>query len=154
MEKLNLPAFDIKVTTSQGKGYVFDPLRKKRVRLTPEEWVRQHFINYLIHHLGYPPSLMKLEASAYLQHNISQRRVDMLIFDNQQGKPLMLVECKATHQPIHAPALRQISHYNTLFKAPFLTLTNGIQHLCYHIHHDSQSYTRLPYIPPFDTLNS
>ena len=100
MHRLNLPCFDAKIIASNGKKYIFDPLRKKKVRLTPEEWVRQHFLHFLIHHLGYPSGLIKIEAMQNLQQSSYKRRVDMLVSDNKEGLPLMLIECKAANYPI------------------------------------------------------
>lgn len=153
MRTLNLPAFEAKITASNGKNYIFDPLRKKKVRLTPEEWVRQHFMHYLTHHLGYPPTLIKIEATHNLPSSSTKRRADILIYDNQKGQPLMIVECKAAHQAIQPLVLTQITQYNTISHAPFLTLTNGIQHLCYHINPTRKHYTILPSIPSFDSLH-
>lgn len=152
MHTLNLPGFDAKISASNGKNYIFDPLRKKKVRLTPEEWVRQHFLHFLIHHLGYPAPLIKIEASQNLQHSSYKKRVDMLVSDNKKGLPLMLIECKAANNPLRPLAFTQIAQYNTIFHAPFLTLTNGIQHICYHINLMEKNYTILPQIPPFEAL--
>ena len=152
MSHLNLPPFNAQISTVSGKNYIFDILRKKSVRLTPEEWVRQHVVHYLTSHLGYPHALIKIEAPQKLYNSSCKRRADILIFDNKQGAPLMLIECKASKQALQPPALTQITQYNTTFQAPFLTLTNGIQHLCYQINLQKKEYTILPSIPSFGTL--
>ena len=92
MKKLNLPLFDVKVETINNKVRVFDPLRKKFIVLTPEEWVRQHFINFLINHCDYPKSLIQVERG--LGYNKRMKRSDIIIY-NRRGGVFLIVECKA-----------------------------------------------------------
>ncbi len=153
MHTLNIPAFDAKITTREGKRYIFDRLRKKYVRLQPEEWVRQHIVHYLIEELGYPPALLKVEGSRSGM-GASNRKADIIVFDNRQGSPLMLIECKAAYQVVGAPALAQIACYNRIFKVPYLVLTNGMQHLVYQIDMKAKNYKLLEGIPRFDILQS
>ena len=152
MNLLNLPPFDAKIALHQGKQYIFDILRKKQVRLTSEEWVRQHMLHYLIHHLGYPSPLLKVEGAKAIKESPHTKRVDMLIFD-KKGTPLMLIECKSGKTPLYPKALTQITYYNTLFQAPYLTITNGIQHFSYHIDPIKKKYTLLEEIPPFAQIS-
>lgn len=154
MQRLFLPPFDPEITTLLGKSYIFDPLRKKKVKLTPEEWVRQHLTYYLTHYLGYPRTLIKVEASKRLAVSSYLRRADIVVYGKQQGKPLMLIECKAASHKLSSDALRQVTHYNTLFQAPFLTVTNGHHHISYRIDSSHKTYTMLTSIPPFQTLHS
>ena len=154
MHVLHLPTFNVQTTLSDGKYYIFDSFRKKNVRLTPEEWVRQHFMHYLAHHLGYPPALMKVEATKHLPNALSKRRADILIWDPHQGTPLMVVECKAASHKIKALTLAQMVQYNTIFEARFLTVTNGIDHFCYHKEPTTGHYQRLSAIPFFHTLKN
>lgn len=127
MYKLNLPEFDFKLKKAEGKVWIFDGIRKKYIVLTPEEWVRQHFIHYLIHEKKYPRSLIKVEGG--LIYNQLQKRTDIVVF-NRHGLPWMVVECKSPTLPVSASTLTQASVYNTTLKAPFLTVTNGLVHLC------------------------
>jgi hypothetical protein len=128
MVKLNLPSFHIELKKEQDRVQIFDLLRKRYVVLTPEEWVRQHFIHYLIDHLRYPKSLIKLEGG--LIFNKLQKRSDIVIFD-RNGQPWMIVECKAPTQKISERTIHQASVYNYTLKAKFLVVTNGLEHFCY-----------------------
>ena len=92
MHQLNLPSFDYKLKKADGKVWIFDVIRKKYIVLTPEEWVRQHFIHYLLHELKYPRSLVKIEGG--LSYNTLSKRSDIVVFD-RDGRPWMLVECKS-----------------------------------------------------------
>ena len=127
MYKLNLPDFDYKVKKAEGKVWIFDVIRKKFIVLTPEEWVRQHFINYLINTLQYPKALIKVEGG--LIFNQLQKRSDIVIF-NREGKPWMLVECKSPESKLSAETLNQASSYNATLKADYITITNGLNHFC------------------------
>lgn len=112
----------------QGKVYIFDNIRKKYVVLTPEEWVRQHFINYLIQDLKYPKSLFRIEGS--ISYNKLQKRSDILIY-NRQGKPWMLVECKSPTIKLSQKAFNQVAVYNMTIGAEYVAVTNGMVHYCY-----------------------
>src|ERR1700704_4205256 len=109
MTRLNLPACDFKVKKSEGKVWIFDGSRKKFVVLTPEEWVRQHFINFLITEHQYPRSLFRIEGS--LAYNRLQKRSDILVYD-RGGKPWMLVECKSPAIKLSQRAFNQVAIYN------------------------------------------
>jgi hypothetical protein len=127
MQKLNLPEFEYTLRKADGKVWIFDVIRKKYLVLTPEEWVRQHFIHYAINVLQYPKTLIKVEGG--LKYNTLAKRSDVLIFD-RHGNPWMLVECKSTDVQITDSSLRQVSAYNATLKAPFLSVTNGLRHYC------------------------
>jgi hypothetical protein len=127
MQRLNLPEFDYKVKKADDKIWIFDVIRKKFLVLTPEEWVRQHFVNYLISELKYPKSLIRIEGG--LTYNQLSKRSDIVVFD-REGKPWMLVECKSSDQKINQSVLHQASAYNATLKAKYLTVTNGILHYC------------------------
>jgi type I site-specific restriction endonuclease len=127
MYKLNLPEFDYKLKKAEDKIWIFDGIRKKYIVLTPEEWVRQHFIQYLIHEKNYPKALIKIEGG--LIYNQLQKRTDIVIF-NRQGKPWMIVECKSPDVPLSPATLSQASVYNASLKAEFITVTNGMIHYC------------------------
>ena len=120
---LNLPATNL-IINKKGEDFtVFDVVRKNHVLLTPEEWVRQHFIHFLIHSLGYPISHMAVEKSIMLGNRI--KRTDILVFDSNQ-LPFLVVECKAAQVPINTKALHQVARYNIYHNCPYLVLTNGI----------------------------
>ena len=127
MTPLNLPSHNFKIKKQSGKVWIFDGVRKKFVQLTPEEWVRQHFVHYLkeIHH--YPRSLFRIEGS--LTYNTLQKRSDILIFD-RAGKPWMLVECKAPAIKLSQRAFNQVAIYNMTVGAKYLAVTNGMVHYC------------------------
>jgi len=123
---LNLPHFEPQLLEVDGKLYIFDLLRKKHLMLTPEEWVRQHWINFLIHHLDYPKGLFSLEKG--LKYNQLKKRTDIVVFD-RESKPYLLVECKSPTVKIDKKTLSQIMIYNTSLNCPHLALSNGQTHL-------------------------
>src|SRR5277367_761996 len=125
MHPLNLPSIDSNIRKEEGKVWIFDIIRKKYIVLTPEEWVRQHFIHYLIHDLKYPRSLFKVESG--LSFNKLQKRSDILIHD-RTGKPWMLVECKSPVIKLSQNAFNQIAVYNMTIDAKYLAVTNGRVH--------------------------
>jgi hypothetical protein len=127
MYALNLPTFEYKLKKADGKVLIFDTIRKKFVVLTPEEWVRQHFVNYLIHHLKYPKSLIKIEGG--LTFNQLQKRSDIVVFD-RSAKPWMVIECKAPTLKLSEDTLHQAAAYNSKLKAMYLAVTNGMMSLC------------------------
>ena len=127
MTPLNLPTGDFKVKKSEGKVWIFDNVRKKFVALTPEEWVRQHFIKYLIEVQRYPKSLFRIEGA--LQYNRLQKRSDILVYD-RGGKPWMLVECKSPTIKLSQRAFNQVAIYNMTVGAKYLAVTNGMVHFC------------------------
>ena len=149
MQRLNLPPFDYKIQSSKTGYRIFDVIRKKYVQLTPEEWVRQHFLHYLTDHLAYPIALLRLERG--MRYNRRQHRADILVYD-RAAKPLLLVECKAPHVPLDHDAWGQIARYNAHVNAQLLVITNGLQHLCWQLDYAQGSHILLPSIPSFDTL--
>lgn len=128
MFKLNLPDFNLTVRKEDGKVWIFDIIRKKYIVLTPEEWVRQHFIHYLINHLNYPKSLFRIESS--LTYNKLQKRSDIVIH-SREGKPWMLVECKAPNIKLTQKAFNQVAVYNMTIGAQFVAVTNGMVQYCF-----------------------
>jgi predicted type IV restriction endonuclease len=127
MTSLNLPRYSFKVKKSEGKVWIFDPSRKKYVVCTPEEWVRQHFINYLIQDHRYPKSLFRVEGS--LAYNTLQKRSDILVHD-RLGKPWMLIECKSPSIKLSQRAFNQVAIYNMTIGAKYIAVTNGMVHFC------------------------
>ena len=128
MIQLNLPSISPNLKKEQGKIWIFDIIRKKYVVLTPEEWVRQHFVHHLIQNLHYPKSLFRIEGS--LTYNKVQKRSDILICD-RTGKPWMLVECKSASIKLTQKAFNQIAVYNMTVGASYLAVTNGMIHYCW-----------------------
>ena len=148
MKKLNLPEFPAKLKQADGgKVLIFDIIRKKYVQLTPEEWVRQNFIYYLVNFLDYPKSLIKVESG--LRYNRLLKRSDILVF-NRDVVPLLLVECKSSELKITQDVLDQAAVYNRSLNARYLLVTNGIQHLCWKISDDGNRL--LEEIPRYDDL--
>ena len=148
IQLLNLPVFDYRIRHTKEGSYIFDIIRKKYVRLMPEEWVRQHFLHYLTSHLAYPRSLIKLEQG--LRYNHRQHRSDMVIYD-RSAKPFMLVECKAPSVTIHSDIFRQIARYNVHLKAKLLVATNGFTHFCWQLDYAQGRHILLQDIPCFST---
>ena len=126
MIPLNLPPFEYKVKKAEGKLWIFDVIRKKYVALIPEEWVRQHFIHWIVDHLNYPKSLIRVEGG--LTFNQLAKRTDIVVFD-RNGKPWMIIECKSPDIPVSEKTVFQASTYNAIHKAKYITVTNGITHL-------------------------
>lgn len=147
MVKLKLPEYAVNTRLQGTQQFIFDQIRKKYVILTPEEWVRQHFLNYLINHLGYPKSLIKVESG--LSVNKMDKRTDILVY-NKDVKPFLLVECKAAHVELDNKVFDQLSVYNCILKAPYLVITNGIKHYCCNINYQTSSYQFQSGIPLYD----
>jgi hypothetical protein len=149
MQQLNLPSYDYKTKEIEGKTYIFDIIRKKYLVLTPEEWVRQHFINLLTTHYGYSKSLLRLEGG--LRYNLLQKRTDVVIYNND-GKPWLLVECKAADVAINRTVVEQASRYNLTLRCPILVVTNGLNTFCFKIDFENNSSQQLQDIPKANEL--
>lgn len=143
---LNLPPAPLKLTQNQNKLYVFDILRKKNLVLTPEEWVRQHWIHFLNENKLYPFSLMKIEGGLHL--NDLQKRSDLLIYNNS-GQKILLAEFKAPSVKITASTFEQISNYNTVHKIPLLLVSNGIDHYFCKINFELSTYEFINDLPNY-----
>ena len=128
---------------------VFDILRKKMVTLTPEEWVRQHFIHFLINQKGYNASCIANEVSLCLNNTL--KRCDTVVYDTE-AHPIMIVEYKSPHISITQKVFNQISRYNMKMHVRWLVVSNGIQHYCCRINYEDGTYEFLPDIPSQDTL--
>ena len=128
---------------------IFDPIRRKYVKLTPEEWVRQNFARYLIRDGKYPPGLMRIEVK-YKQKNL-KNRADILIHD-RTGKPVMIVECKAPNIEINEAVFDQIIRYNMELKLPYIVVTNWSIHLACKFNSELNKYEQLDFIPLYDEL--
>ncbi len=128
---------------------ILDRIRRKYVRLTPEEWVRQNFVQYLITEGKYPPGLIGIEIMFSL--NKLKRRVDILIHD-RQGKPVMIVECKEPEVKIDEKVFDQIVAYNMALKVPYIVVTNGIDHYACRVDHMENNWEFLMAIPLYEDL--
>jgi len=125
MQPLNLPTYKFRIKSNENKYSIFDIIRKKYVILTPEEWVRQHFIHFLIEEKKYPISLIAVEKKLTI-HNLT-KRTDILIF-NTEGLPHIIIECKAPSIKISQETFDQIARYNLKLNANYLVVTNGLEH--------------------------
>ena len=147
---LNLPQriFNVKVT-QQGNRVIFDRLRRRFVTLTPEEWVRQNFVEFLIADRGFPAGLMSNEMS--LTQNGICRRCDTVVTDHY-GSPMVIVEYKAPSIKITQTVFDQICRYNMVLQAKYLIVSNGLQHYCCKIDYTHNSYSFLPDVPSYNAL--
>ena len=146
MQELNLPSYSFKLKQDKDKTYVFDAIRKKYVLLTPEEWVRQHIIQFVIQEKKYPASLVAVEIG--LKYNQLQKRADVLVY-NTSGKPLLLIECKAPEVKITQDVFHQIALYNMTYKVAYLLVTNGLEHYCCVMDYTNNTYQFLQDIPEY-----
>lgn len=149
--ELNLPISQLRIAEENGVFKVFDILRKKNVILTPEEFVRQSFISWLIHGLNYPPSLMANEISISL--NGTTKRCDTVIFDSS-GDPFVIIEYKAPDIKITQHVFDQIVRYNMVLKARYLIISNGLSHYCCQIDYQQNKYQFLPSIPDYYSIRN
>ena len=147
MKKLNLPPYDPKVKTIDDKVRIFDPLRKKYIVLTPEEWVRQHFIHFLINYHGYPGALIKVESG--LDYNKRLKRSDIIIY-NRQGGVFLIVECKAPDRKINWKSLEQAGVYGKSLKPQYLCITNGLQHYFWKMDYKKRKAVQIENVPPMN----
>lgn len=122
---LNLPKAALRLSQKDQQIYVYDILRKKDVVLTPEEWVRQHLLHFLVHHLQYPSGLISVERG--LNYNDQRKRTDIRVYDNS-GKVFMLIECKAPDVSLGGSLQNQLAAYNASLDAGYIIISNGIQH--------------------------
>ena len=146
MIPLNLPSFAIKIGGSRERPTIYDILRRKYVALTPEEWVRQHFVHYLTEHKGYPSSLMANEVR--LQIGAKQLRADSVLYDTGLH-PRMIIEYKAPNLAITQKVFDQISAYNLLLHVDYLVVSNGLDSYCCKMDYVGKKYLFLEAIPDY-----
>ena len=149
MRILHLPASDFRITEQNGKKLIFDRIRRKFVSLTSEEWVRQHFIEYLISSRNVPASLIGVEVS--LKVNRLLKRADIVVH-NKAGNPCLLVECKAPEVEVTQAVFDQIARYNMAMKVKFLVVTNGLVHYACTIDHEKETYSFLEEVPDYQDM--
>jgi hypothetical protein len=146
LQKLNLPEYAFRIKTENGKQVIFDDIRKKFVALTPEEWVRQHFIQFLNREKRYPGSLMAVEKKVNV--NGHRRRFDLLIY-RRDGQPLLIAEFKAPGVKISQDTFDQVVRYNIALHVEFVVVSNGLQHFACQIDYRNNSYIFLKEVPGF-----
>ena len=149
MYELNLPKYGIKIKNDKGHQTIFDVLRRKYVALTPEEWVRQHFVHFLVEHKGYPKGLLANEVE--LSVGEKNLRCDSILYDPSL-KPRMIVEYKAPSVVVTQKVFQQIATYNLLLHVDYLVVSNGLTHYCVKMDYDNQKYLFLDDIPDYKNL--
>ena len=149
--QLNLPETELKIKKQEGKDYVFDRLRKQFVRLTPEEFVRQHFVSYLIDYKGYPSGLLSNEITISLGN--VRKRCDTVLYDNYLH-PLMIIEYKSPSIEINQKTFDQIDRYNMVLQVPWIVVTNGLQHFCCRVDYEKNKCIFEKEIPEYDELRT
>ena len=148
MQNLNFPTYSFRLKNSENNTHIFDVIRKKFVVLQPEEWVRQHCVQYLIQEKKYPISLINVEKVVLI--NGLKKRYDIVVF-NPDGSLALVVECKAPKVKITQAAFDQIARYNLTLKAPYLMVTNGLNHYFCTMNHDLESFEFLESLPNYNT---
>jgi hypothetical protein len=149
MRKLNLPAYEFRYRTEEGNLMVLDVYRKRFVKLTPEEEVRQRFARYLVEEKGFPASLLMTEFA--LKVNTLSRRCDILVH-KPAGHPAVLVECKAPEVRLNQASFDQVARYNLAFRVRYLMVTNGLKHYCCELNFDTGKIFFLNQIPDYGDL--
>ena len=149
MIQLTLPPYQIRVKETHGRKQIFDILRRKYVALTPEEWVRQHFIHYLVEHKNYPSSLLANEVP--LQIGEKRMRADSVLYDNQLH-PRMIIEYKAPNITLTQKVFDQITVYNLLLHVDYLIVSNGMTTYICKMDYEKQTYKFLEAIPNYEDI--
>lgn len=147
MIPLQLPTYPFRMKKEGSIVKIFDIIRKKFIVLQPEEWVRQHWIHYLIQEKNYPASLLCVEKS--VNTKLLKQRSDIVAY-NTKGTPTLIIECKAPNIKISQDTFDQIARYNMKLRVPYLAVSNGIQHFCCKIDYTKQDYTFIQSVPDFN----
>jgi hypothetical protein len=151
MIKLSFPSYEFRIVEKDGKLLVFDPVRKRFVALTPEEWVRQHVIQFLEKEKHVPLSLIRAESEIRLYK--TRKRFDLAVF-NRNGGPLLVVECKSPSVAVTQAVLDQVVRYNLVLKVGYLMLTNGLQHIYCQVDTNNGTTRLISELPDFISLSS
>ena len=146
MYQLNLPEYNFRIKKQEEKLYIFDSQRKRYVSLSPEEWVRQHFIRFLIEEKGYPAAYLAVEKQ--LSMNGMMKRCDAILY-NQYALPILIIELKAPNIPITQATFDQVAVYNSKLKVDFFIISNGLEHFCCRVNTETANYEFFPEIPNF-----
>jgi len=151
MQQLNFPIYNFRFKNSENKVSIFDEIRKKFIILTPEEWVRQHVVRFLLEEKKYPKSLINVEK--VLSVNGLRKRYDVVVF-NPDGSIFVLVECKAPEIKTAQATFDQIARYNLALKAQFLMVTNGLNHYFCQMDFENEKYAFLKELPYYELKNT
>jgi hypothetical protein len=151
LKELNMPHYSFRLTgkNEEDPEMIFDQLRRKWVKFTDEEWVRQNFVQYLIREGGYPPGLILVEG--YFKWNGLKKRADIIVH-NRRGEPVLIVECKSTEVEIDDTVHDQMGEYNKKYQVPYVLFTNGKQHYAFKYYKDRNVYDFLTSIPLYTDL--
>ena len=149
MIRLNLPEYSFNISYKNDQAYIFDPVRKKKILLTPEEWVRQNFLQYLVSEKSVPLSLVRVEMSMKLNKRI--KRSDIVVFD-RLAQAMLIVECKAPEVQITQKSFDQAAMYNIELKVAYLVVTNGLKHYFCRMDYASKSYHFLKELPDYEQM--
>lgn len=150
MKSLNLPTYSFNIKLIEQRKYIFDFIRKKFVILTPEEWVRQNFLRFLVDEKKYPASLIAVEMEFKL--NKLSKRSDAVVY-NKQSKPFLILEFKAPEVKIDQKVFDQIARYNMKLNVDYLIVSNGLEHFCCKIDFNSNTYVFLKEVPEYNSLD-
>ena len=151
MIELNFPSYPFRISREGDQHRIFDPVRRKFVALTLEEWVRQHVIRFLIDERSVPASLISVEGSLKVYR--TPRRYDVAVF-NREGKPMLVVECKAPSVKLSQETVDQVVRYNMALKAGYLMVTNGLEHFLFWMEEKDGSFRQVRTLPHFEELGS
>ena len=146
MQQLNFPTHSFRFKNSENKVAIFDEIRKKFIILTPEEWVRQNTIQFLLQHKKYPKSYLNVEK--LIKINDLSKRYDIIVFQ-PNGAIFLLIECKAPEVPVTQNTFDQIARYNLTLKAEYLMVTNGLNHYFCQMDFEKEKYIFLDELPEF-----
>jgi len=149
MLQLNLPEYNFRIKKLDEKLLIFDSQRKRYVSLTPEEWVRQHFIRFLIEDKGYPAAYLAVEKQ--LSFNGMKKRCDAILY-NEHALPILIIELKAPSVPITQTTFDQVAVYNAKLKVDFFMISNGIEHYCCKVDTLNSQYKFFPELPEYSKL--
>ncbi len=150
MQKLNFPTFTFRFKNSENKVAIFDEIRKKFIILTPEEWVRQHVVQFLLQDKNYPKSYINVEK--LIKINDLSKRYDIVVYQ-PNGELFLLIECKAPEVKITQQTFDQIARYNLVLNAKYLMVTNGLNHYFCQMDFENEKYIFLEELPEFETTN-
>ena len=150
MQKLNFPTFTFRFKNSENKVAIFDEIRKKFIILTPEEWVRQHVVQFLLQDKKYPKSYINVEK--LIKINDLNKRYDVVVYQ-PNGELFLLIECKAPEVKITQQTFDQIARYNLVLNAKYLMVTNGLNHYFCQMDFENEKYVFLKELPEFETSN-
>lgn len=150
MKPLNLPSCALRTQQRDDQTYIYDFLRRRHVRLTPEEWVRQHFTHFLVHHKHYPAALLANEVTVDVCG--VARRCDSVLYHPKGGRPRVIVEYKAPHVAITQAVFQQIYAYNSVLRADYLMVSNGLTHFCCRVDYRLMKVDFLQDIPRYEEL--